>query len=153
MMTKAKTTAAAETTAFSFFTPSYFGGDALKAGFEKSAEISGQVQEFSKDTMEAYVESAMVAGQGVQAIGTEIYAGARKSAADSLEAARAIAGLTSINQVIELQQTYAKKAFADYVAQMNRLNGLFSDLTKSSLAPLQGRADALAGLVQQTVVR
>ena len=45
-----------------------FGVDAFKAGFNKTAKLCESVGEFNKDTVEAYIESVIVAGSGLQSV-------------------------------------------------------------------------------------
>jgi phasin family protein len=129
----------------------YFGQDALKSGFEKTTAFCDTFQEFSKDTGEAYMESAMVAGAGIQSINNEIYAYSQKAASDALAATKAVMAAKTIPELFALQTKLAKSAFDGYVAQATKFGELYKSVAKNSFAPLEARALAVGELVSETV--
>lgn len=145
-MSKAKT--AAEKTTASAGTTFLNGADALKAGFEKAAKSYDTVLGYSKDTAEAYMKSATVAGKGFETINSEIYSYSKDAIEDSITAGKAILGSKSIHEAFELQTDYAKSAFESYVGELTKVSDLFTSTTKSIFAPLQGRAQAWVEVVQ-----
>jgi hypothetical protein len=95
-MSKTKSTAEKVTaTAEATF---YFGADAMKNGLEKTAQFCSNANEFSKDTAEAYMESATIAGKGIQAMNNEVYSYSKQSAEDSIAATKAIMASKSIHE-------------------------------------------------------
>ena len=64
MATKTKTASAKLDRTESVETAMKTGAEALKNGFEKAAKGYDQLFSYSKDTVEAYVKSANVGGQG-----------------------------------------------------------------------------------------
>ena len=60
-----------------------FGVDAFKAGFEKTAKLCESVGEFNKGTLEAYIESATVAGSGLQSVAQETSSYAKQAIEDA----------------------------------------------------------------------
>ena len=80
-MSKAKT--AGEKAATSAETTLQNGADALKAGFEKAVKGYDTVLGYGKDTAEAMMKSATVAGKGVETINSEIYSYSKQSIEDS----------------------------------------------------------------------
>src|ERR1700683_564223 len=112
-MSKAKT--AAEKTSASAETAFLNGADALKAGFEKAVKSYDTVLGYSKDTVEAYMKSATVAGKGIETINSEIYSFSKDAIEDSIAASKAILGSKSLHEAFELQTDYAKSAFEAYV--------------------------------------
>lgn len=125
-----------------------FGADALKTGFEKTAKFYETVGEFNKDTVEAYVASATVVGNGVQSLAQDSQAYAKKAIEDAVAASKAIMSSKSFNEVIELQTSFAKNAFAGYVSQLSRFNQAFVATAKAGSAPLQARVEAAGQLMQ-----
>jgi phasin family protein len=139
-MTKTKsTTATAELNA---------GTDMLKSGFEKTAKIFETTAEFGKGNVEAYIESATIAGQGFQTISSEISLYSKKAIDESIAATKALMGAKSIHEAIELQTDFTKMAFGAYVGQLKILNGLFVGTMKDTMAPVQGRFEALSEIAQ-----
>ena len=145
-MTKAKTAAEKDfATAEINFNA---GADALKAGFDKAIAGYDSVVGYSKDTAEAVIKSATVAGKGAETLHNEIYAYTKQSMENSIAAGKAILGAKSVHEAIEVQTNFAKSAFENYVAELTKFNQLFSATAKDSFAPLQGRAQAWVDVVQ-----
>jgi phasin family protein len=145
-MTKAKTAAEKEfATAEINFNA---GADALKAGFDKAIAGYDSVVGYGKDTAEAVIKSATVAGKGAETLHNEIYAYTKQSMENSIAAGKAILSSKSVHEAIEVQTNFAKSAFENYVAELTKFNQLFSATAKDSFAPLQGRAQAWVDVVQ-----
>ena len=122
--------------------------DALKAGFEKAIAGYDSVLGYGKDTAEALVQSATVAGKGAETLNNEIYAYAKQSLEDSITAGKAVLAAKSVHEAIEIQTGFAKTAFENYVAELTKFNRLFTATAKDSFAPLESRAQAWVELVQ-----
>jgi phasin family protein len=126
----------------------YTGADALKTGFEKTTKIFESANEFGKDTIEAYVEAATIAGKGVQSLNSEAVAYSKQAMEEFAAATKALKGSKSIHEAIELQTGFVKNAFAAYVAQVTNYNENAIAIAKESYAPLQVRAEAFTSLMQ-----
>ena len=145
-MSKAKS--AAEKTTASAETAFFNGAEAIKTGFEKAIKNYDTVLGYGKDTVEAYMKSATVAGKGIESINSEIYSFSKDAIEDSIVASKAILGSKSIHEAFELQTDYAKTAFESYVSELTKVSDLFTTATKSTFAPLQGRVQAWVEVVQ-----
>ncbi len=124
------------------------GTEALKAGFEKATKGYDQIIGYTKDTVDAYVQSATVAGKGAEAFNNEIYAYSKQSIEDSVAAAKALFASKSVHEAFELQTDFAKSSFETYVSEVTKLSELVASTTKSAFEPLQGRVEALVDVVQ-----
>ena len=89
-MSKAKT--AGEKAATTAETAMENGADALKTGFEKAVKSYDAVLGYGKDTAEAVMKSATVAGKGVESINSEIYSYSKQSIEESIAATKAVHG-------------------------------------------------------------
>lgn len=145
-MTKTKT--ATEKTTASAEAAFLNGADTLKAGFEKAVRSYDSVLSYGKDTLEAYVKSATVAGKGIESINSEIYAYSKDAIEDSIAAGKAILGSKSVHDAFELQTGFAKSAFESYVSELTKFSELLTTTAKESFAPLQSRAQAWVEVVQ-----
>src|SRR5579872_4931979 len=114
------------------------GADAIKAGIDKAVAGYDHVVAYSKDTAEALIKSATVAGKGAETLNNEIYAYAKQSLDDSLAAGKAILAAKSVHEAIEVQTGFAKTAFENYVAELTKFDKLFTATAKDSFAPLEG---------------
>jgi phasin family protein len=145
-MSKAKT--AAEKTSASAETAFLNGAEVLKTGFEKAVKSYDTVLGYGKDTVEAYMKSATVAGKGIETINSEIYSYSKDAIEESIAAGKAILGSKSLHEAFELQTDYAKSAFEAYVGELTKFSDLFTSTTKETFAPLQGRVQAWVEVVQ-----
>ena len=126
------------------------GAEAFKAGFDKAIKNYDVVLGYGKDTAEAVMKSATVAGKGVETLNTELYAYSKQSLEDSITATKAIMGSKSLHEAFEYQSDFAKSAFESYIGEMTKFGELFTATTKDSFAPLQGRVEAWLDVVQTT---
>lgn len=126
----------------------YTNAEALKSGFGKTAKLFESAAEFSKGNIEAYVQSATVAGEGFRMIGSEISLYSKKSIEESIAATKAIMASKSIHEAIELQSSFAKTAFGACVGQLKLLNELYVATMKDTLAPLEARVEAFTKIAQ-----
>jgi phasin family protein len=145
-MSKAKS--AAEKTTASAETAFFNGAEAMKTGFEKAIKNYDTVLGYGKDTVEAYMKSATVAGKSIESINSEIYSYSKDAMEDSIVASKAILGSKSIHEAFELQTDYAKSAFEAYIGELTKVSDLFTSATKDTFAPFQGRIQAWAEMVQ-----
>ena len=124
------------------------GAEAIKAGFDKAIKNYDLVLGYGKDTAEAVMKSATVAGKGVETLTGEAYAYSRQSLEDTIIATKAVLGAKSLHEAFEYQGDYAKAAFESYVGGLTRFGTLFTATAKDSFAPLQGRVEAWLDVVQ-----
>ncbi|MEY4878930.1 MAG: hypothetical protein RJB62_399 [Pseudomonadota bacterium] len=124
------------------------GAETLKDGFEKATLGYEQMIAFNKETAEAVIEAATVAGKGVETINTEVFAYSKKSVEDSVAAAKAIMASKTLQELIELQSEYTKSAFEAYVAEFSKVRELAFGYAKAASEPLQARYTAFAEIVQ-----
>lgn len=149
-MTKAKTagekaTATAETVMEN-------GAAAMKTGLEKALKNYDAVLGFGKETAEACMKSATVAGKGVESLNTEIYSYSKQSIEDAIAAGKAVMGSKSIHEAFEFQTDFAKSAFESYIGEFTKVSEMLTEATKESYAPLKGRMQAWLDVVQSARV-
>jgi phasin family protein len=147
-MSKAKT--AGERTANSAETAMENGAAALKTGLEKAMKGYDAVLGYSKETAEAVMKSATVAGKSVESINSEIYSFSKQSIEDSVAATKAVMGSKSVHEAVEFQTDFAKSAFEAYVAEMSKISELAAAATKDTFAPFKGRVQAWLDVVQSS---
>ena len=124
------------------------GSETLKANFEKAVKNYEQVLGFQKDTVEAYVKAANVAGKGAETLHNEIYGYSKAAIEGSIANAKALMASKSAHEAFELQTGFAKSAFEAYVAEVTKLGEMFTATSKSTLEPIQGRVQAWVDVVQ-----
>ncbi len=126
------------------------GAAALKTGLEKALKSYDVFVGYGKDTAEAVMKSATVAGKGVETINSEIYSYSKQSIEETVAATKAVMGSKSIHEAFEFQSDFAKSAFESYVAQLSKISELSTAAAKDSFAPFKGRMQAWLDVVQTT---
>ena len=124
------------------------GSETLKANFEKAVKTYDQFLGFQKDTVEAYVKAANVAGKGAETLHNEIYAFSKQSIEDGIAHGKAVMASKSAHEAFELQTGFAKSAFEAYVGEMTKLGELVVATSKETFGPIQGRIQAWVDVVQ-----
>jgi phasin family protein len=125
-----------------------FGTDAFKNGFEKTAKFCESAGEFNKRTFEAYIESATVLGKGIQSVAQGSSTYAKDVITEAMAASKAVMASKSITEMIELQTSFTKSVFTNYLRRLSQINEAFAATAKESAAPLQARAEAAADLMK-----
>ena len=147
-MSKAKT--AGEKAANSAETALENGAAAMKSGLEKALKGYDAFLGYGKETAEAVMKSATVAGKGVETINNELYSFSKQSIEDSVAATKAVMGSKSVHEAFEFQTDFAKSAFEAYVAELSKISELATTATKDTFAPFKGRVQAWLDVVQST---
>jgi hypothetical protein len=75
---------------------------------------------------------------GIQAIATAYGDYTKKSYEDTKSFVEKLSGVKSLDKVIEVQTEYAKSAYESFVAESQKIAGLYTDLVKQTYKPLEG---------------
>jgi phasin family protein len=131
-------------------TNDYFnaGNMAFKDGIEKSIAAMYEFNAHSKKNLEAMMASMTAAAKGAEAVGARAIAFSKKSVEDQIAASKALAGAKSVQEVVELQTTFAKSAFESFVAEASEIAGTVSGSVKEAMSPINERVTALVERVQ-----
>ncbi len=96
-----------------------------------------EFQKVGKDGFDATVRSFGEMNKGFQAIAAEVTDYSKKAFEDSTRAFEQLMGAKSIEQAVEIQSTYAKKAYDAYVAEMSKLGEMYAGLAKDAYKPVE----------------
>jgi len=124
------------------------GNQAFKDSIEKSLSALGEVNAHSKKNLEAVVASVTAATKGAEALGAQAMAYSKKALEDQVAAAKNLAGAKSVQEVVELQTSYAKFALESYIAEMNKASETVAASVKESFQPLNERVTAFVEKIQ-----
>ena len=97
-------------------------------------------QNYGKEQLETVVNSATSVQSGLQAIATAYGDYTKKSFEDTKSFVEKLSGVRSLDKVIEAQSEFAKSAYETFVADSQKIAGLYSDLAKQAFKPLEGFA-------------
>lgn len=112
---------------------------AFKDGVEKTLAALNEANAASKKNLEALVASVTAAAKGAEAVGAQAMAISKKTFDDQVAAAKSLAGAKSVQEVVELQTTYAKSFLENYINEMSKLTDTVSSSVKESMRPLNER--------------
>ena len=96
------------------------------------------IQQYGKEHMETVVASATSVQNGLQAIASAYGDYTKKSFEDTKSFVEKLSGVKSLDKAIEVQTEYAKSAYETFVAESQKIAGLYSDLAKQTFKPLEG---------------
>ena len=109
-------------------------------------KIGDEVQKVGKEGFDTAVRSYGEVNKGFQAVVAEVTNYSKKTFEDGTRAFEQLAGAKSVEQAIEIQSQYAKKAYDAHMAQMTKLGEMYISLTRDAFKPVQ---DAVAKATQK----
>ena len=124
------------------------GNQAFKDGVEKSLAALNEVNAYSKQNLEAVVASVTAAAKGAEALGAQAMAYSKKAVEDQVAAAKSLAGAKSVQEVVELQTSFAKTSLEAYLAEMTKMGETVAASVKDSMKPLNERVTATVEKLQ-----
>lgn len=122
--------------------------ESLQQGFEKITQDCEKMVSFQKEATEALVESATVAGKGIETINKAVLEYSQASVEDMAVATKAIMASKSLQEAVEKQTAFMKSAFETYVAEMTKVGDLALGTAKAASEPVQKQVDVAASLVK-----
>jgi hypothetical protein len=96
-------------------------------------KIGEEFQKVSKESFDAAVHAYGEANQGFQAIAAELAAYFK----DAFEDATRAFGVNSVEQAIDIQSRYVKKAYDEYIAEVSKLGEMYVSLARSAYKPFE----------------
>jgi phasin family protein len=96
------------------------------------------IQQYGKEQLETVVASATTLQQGMQAIASAYGDYTKKSFEDTKSMVEKLSGVKSLDNAIEVQTEFAKSACETFVAESQKIAGLYSDLAKQTFKPFEG---------------
>jgi phasin family protein len=123
---------------------------AFKEGVEKTLAAINEANTVSKKNLEAVVASITAATKGAETIGAQAMALSKRTFDDQVTVARSLAGAKSLQDVVELQSTYARSFVESYMAEVGKLTDVVQASLKDSMKPLNERVTDLVGRFQAT---
>jgi phasin family protein len=95
-------------------------------------------QQYGKEHLESVVASATTVQNGLQAIATAYGDYTKKSYEDSKSFVEKLSSAKSLDKALEVQTEFAKSAYDTFIADSQKIAGLYTDLAKQTFKPLEG---------------
>jgi hypothetical protein len=96
------------------------------------------IQNYGKEHLESVAASASNMQSGVQAIATAYGDYAKKSFEDTKSFVEKLSGVKSLDKALEAQTEFARSSYETFVAESQKIAGLYTDLAKQSFKPYEG---------------
>lgn len=106
---------------------------------------------YGKDTMDTLLKSYSAATKGFQAIAAETAEYSKKAYEANVAHMEALMSVKSVEAAIELNTSFAKTAVEGYLAELNKLGELYSDIAKQTYEPAKAAATKAADAVKTNV--
>jgi len=118
------------------------GAKAFRDVADKSAAGLSEMNAQGKQNLEALVASAAAAQKGVETLSAQTTAFTKKSWEDGVAAAKSMSQARSIQELLELQTTWAKSATEAYLAEVTKATDVLTASVKDSFKPINERVTA-----------
>ena len=118
------------------------GVTAFREGVDKSVASLTELNAHGKKNLEAVVESATAAQKGAEALSQQALAYGKKSWEDGVAAAQTLSQARSVQELLELQTSWAKSATESYLSEVTKMTDLFTASVKDSFKPINERVTA-----------
>jgi hypothetical protein len=96
-----------------------------------------EFQKVGKDGFDAAVKSFGEMNKGFQAIVAEVTDYSKKAFEDGTRALEQLIGAKSVEQAVEIQSQYAKKAYDTYIAEVSKLGEMYAGLARDAYKPVE----------------
>jgi len=99
------------------------------------SKIADEFQKVGKDGFDAAVRSYGDANKGFQAIIAEVTNYSKKAFEEGTRAFEQLVSAKSVEQAVEIQSQFAKKAYDAHIAQMTKLGEMYVSLAQNAFKP------------------
>jgi hypothetical protein len=104
---------------------------------EELKKLGQEIQKAGKDGFDATARSFSEMSKSFQAIAAQVTDYSKKAFEDGTRAFEQLIGAKSVEQAIEIQSQYAKKAYETYIAEMSKLGEMYVALARDAYKPVE----------------
>ena len=119
------------------FQPSHLALPATKGHAMFNANNFQDFQKFGQANVDASMKLFGEWQKNWQTVAAEMTNYSKRSFEEGTQTFEKLLGAKSLDQAMEIQTSYAKRAYEDYVQQMTKFGALFQDLTKEAYKPVE----------------
>ncbi len=105
--------------------------------FETFQKLTDEQQKFGKEGIDAALRSYGELNKGFQEITAKTTDYTKKSFEDATRAFEQLLGAKSLEQAIEIQSAYAKKAYESWVAEATKFSELYVGMARDAYKPVE----------------
>jgi phasin family protein len=106
---------------------------------EKAMKTAEDLVSFGQGNVEAFVKAGQIWAAGVQDLGKQVAATAQAQLDQTVATFKALAGVKSFKEAVDLQSTLARSTMEKAVAETGKLTDASLKLAEQTMAPLTAR--------------
>jgi phasin family protein len=114
----------------------------VKQGMEKAMKTAEEFIAFGQGNAEAVMKAGQIWSTGVQDLSKQFAATAQASFEDAVATFKALSGVKSLKDAIDLQTSFARASFEKAMAESGKLTDASLKLTEQAMAPITARMTA-----------
>ena len=111
----------------------------VKEGVDKAIKTTEDLVAFGQGNVEAFVKSSQILATGLQDLSKQFAATAQASLDEAVSTFKALSGVKSLKEVVELQTSVAKTNVEKAIAESGKLTDAGFKLAEQAFAPLTQR--------------
>jgi phasin family protein len=111
----------------------------VKENMDKAIRTAEELVSFGQGNLEAVVKSGQIFAAGMQDLSQQIAANAQAALNDTFSTFKALTGVRSFKDAVDLQQGLARSAVEKGISETTRLTEASFKLAEQSLAPIAAR--------------
>lgn len=105
--------------------------------FEPIQNVTEEFQKVSKNNYDAALRSYGELNKGFQAIGARVTDYSKRAFEDASRAFEQLVGAKSIEQAIEIQSQFAKKAYDTWITEASTLSEMYAAVARDAYKPVE----------------
>jgi phasin family protein len=114
----------------------------MKEGMHRAMKTAEQMTAFSQGNIEAVMKSSQILTTGLTEMSKLMAQAARANLDETMSAFRAMTGVKSVKEAVELQASYTRTAMEKAMAESGKLTEHSLKLAEQTFAPLTARVNA-----------
>jgi len=104
---------------------------------ERAHRVGKEFQKAAEGGLEAASRSISEVNQGFQALAAEITDYSKKAFEDAVHTWERLIGASSVEQAIQIQSEYAKRVYANHMAELSKLGNLTVGMVRDASKPVE----------------
>lgn len=96
-----------------------------------------EIQKLSQTNLDTAMKVFGGWNKNWQQIASEVSDYTKRSFEDGTQTLEKLMSAKSIEQAVEIQTSYAKRAYDDYMHQMSKIGGLYAEIAKDAYKPVE----------------
>ena len=116
----------------------------VKANMDKAMKTAEEMVSFGQGNLEALVKCSQIWAAGVQDLSKQFAASAQAQVDQTMATWKALAGVKSLKEAMDLQTTLARSSMEKAVAETSKLTDASMKLAEQTFAPLTARMSLAA---------